>query len=124
VSTILKAFRHQNQSLLEHLSKGERRSLYPHVEHHSGGLIVAGRPFYYQRDGVEYDTYCKVHDTWGDPDDPEEGPIVVHLYDTNEELIPGKWSGSDVVLYFTSGVDAVSLFLNEEALAGIWRVTR
>lgn len=115
--SLFKAFRRQNSALVEHLTKFEWRALKPHIEHHSGGLLVAGRYFDYPA-GSSNGIYCKVHDTWGDPDDPNEGPIVVHLYDP--EVSPE----GDVVLHFTSGVDAVNLFLNDEALSHFWKVTR
>ena len=117
--SIFKAFRKQNRALTRDLTKAEWRSLRPFVEHHSGGLLVAGESVdYTDPDGVEMDIYCKMHDTWGDPDDPNEGPIVVHIYDTNES------PEGDVVLYFTSAVSALELFLNEQALASIWKATR
>lgn len=114
---IFKAFRKQNEALTRDLTKAEWRSLKPFVEHHSGGLLVAGESVDVWVDGAT-SIYAKLHDTWGDPDDPDEGPIVVHIYDTNES------PKDDVVLYFTSGVSALDLFLNEHALASIWKATR
>lgn len=117
MSTLLKAFRHQNGDLVYNLSKPERTSLNPYVQHHSGGLIVAVKD---QESNVPGEIfYAKIHDTWGDP---AQGAIVVHLYDPNAEDV----NAHDVVLNFDagSGPSAVALFHNDAALAAIWEVTR
>lgn len=113
--SIFKAFRRQNSALVADLTKVEWKTLKWYVEHHSGGLLVAGE---YVDSDITPKLYVKMHDTWGDPDDPKEGPIVVHIYDTDE--VDDKF----VCLYFTSGVAALDLFLNEHALASIWKATR
>lgn len=122
METLIQAFRRQNDALTEHLTLRQLVSLNPYAEHHSGGLLVAGKDV---DDGSRIfidgsRIYCKMHDTWGDPDDPNEGPIVVHIYDTEADSIPA----TDVCLYFRNGSDAVGLFLNDEALVAIWKATR
>lgn len=115
MSNLTKEFRKQNDALTNGLLKKEWRTLKPYVENHAGGLLVAGE---YVDSTITPGLYAKLHDTWGDPDDPDEGPIVVHIYDTKGD------DENDIVLYFQSGVSALDLFLNEEALAQIWKVTR
>jgi hypothetical protein len=118
MSRIVKAFRKQNPALTSDLTKAEWKRLKWYAEHHSGGLLVAGE---YVDSTITPKLYVKMHDTWGDPADPNEGPIVVHLYDADDDGLNGA---ADVCLYFTSGVAALDLFLNEPALAQIWKVTR
>lgn len=92
--TLLDAFLDQNDLLAADLTDEDRETLRHYVEHHSGGLIVAG---------CEHpnnpDLRVKLHDSWGDMEH-----VVVHTY---------HWDDPDVdqVLEFTSGHQAVERFL-------------
>ena len=111
------AFKRQNDTTWATLTKEQKLLICMDTEHHSGNLFVAGQRVNYDV-GEEYLStfYVKMHDTWGDPEDPKEGPVVVHLYDT--EVSPQ----GDIVLYFTTGKAAADLYLNDEALVAIWKV--
>lgn len=114
------AFKRQNRTTWSTMTKGQRLHVSMDTEHHAGGLFVAFQQINYDR-GEEYlgTFYVKMHDTWGDPDDPNEGPVVVHLYD-NADVSPER----DIVLYFKTGKAAADLYLNDEALVAIWKGTR
>jgi hypothetical protein len=108
-----RVFLRQNDRLAQTVTKKQLADVMFYTEHHSGGLFVACR----RLDAGE--TFlAKMHDTWGDPDDPSQGPVVVHLYDANVS------PDGDVVLYLTTGKAAADLFLNDEALVAIWKATR
>jgi hypothetical protein len=100
----------QNNDLSAVLTKKQINLLSYYTKEHSGGLMVAGRYF-----GSRAGSYAKIHDTWGDP---EDGLIVVHLYD------PEGDDPEDVILHFNDGKAAADLFLNDEALVAIWKATR
>lgn len=116
------AFLKQNHDTARTLTKKQVRLLCYDTETHSGNLFVAGQRINYDV-GTEWreSFYVKMHDTWGDPLDPAEGPVVVHLYDPDDDSIENP---SDKVLYFTTGKAAADLYLNDEALTAIWKATR
>lgn len=107
-------FLDQNDDLAATLTKKQIRFLAEDTGHHSGGLYVASK-FIEGGWNDDVSPYVKLHDTWGDPDD---GPVIVHLYDTAEVDV------DDVVLYFATGKAAADLYLNDEALVAIWKATR
>lgn len=65
----------QNTKTAAHITEEQAKELrdWEHAEHHSGGLLVLGRPF---DDGL----YVKMHDGWGNNDDP-----VLHVYSLDDE---------------------------------------
>jgi hypothetical protein len=94
MADMLDAFLAQNTKTARHVTEEQKVELreWEHAEHHSGGLIVLGRPF-------DEGLYVKMHDGWGNNDDP-----VLHIYSLDD--------GSLDIVMFPPPELAIAYYLN------------
>lgn len=102
------AFLEQNEDFAADLTANDRVLVEHFAMHHAGGLFVLIRPL-----GGSW--YVKTHDSWGDPDDPNEGRVVVHRYDADDIEAEG-WEERQS--FFSGGHAALEAFLNAEIPGG------
>jgi hypothetical protein len=105
----------QNDATIDGLTTSDEATLRLYVEHHAGGLMVAGRyvevPASRQIPTVDGGPlYVKMHDTWGGVG-PAGEEVLVHVYDPDGEA-PGLGEGE---IWCRNGHEGLAHFLDDDA---------
>lgn len=91
-------FAEQNPDVMRGLAGEDLETVDRYSNHHAGGMWAISRD-------LEDDWQVKCHDTWGDP---EDGAIVVHVYDPEDDT-------HEHVAYFADGASALAAFRDAHA---------
>lgn len=111
-----RAFVDQNDDSTRGLSDTLAEQIAGDAGHHAGGMFVVSRPLTIV--AFSDTVHVKLHDTWGDPADPQEGPILVHIYDADADD-----PNDDVQRFFVKPDEAARFYLDDATLHNLW-VTR